>query len=315
MPGLRRQRSPLTPEYKASAMRDYWLTQYLLAAVGWAYLIVSATAIALALWLPKERGTKIFAAIIVLGVASILPIRGVQGYLKDKEAVEVYRARLAKAQALFTERCKTAGEKIYKTVQNVDGVLLMNLRPEKVNRDDQFERYDPYGWNGGGDEYIKHFVVGYWPLCIGNGLECPPEKRAFSYVEVIDEKGRSKRYTAVNKLTGEPIHLNGKFRGIVDLKVERPVLLKARYGVRWEDVSSVEDRQAWIAGGRISIIDLETETVVAERTGFLWDTGQGSTDGFRSPWVWASLHGRSCPSIDEHNVVFVRKVLKPIKGE
>ena len=52
-------------------------------------------------------------------------------------------ARLAKAEAMLAERCKTAGEKIHRTVDNVEGVLLMKLRPERINREDQFVMDDP----------------------------------------------------------------------------------------------------------------------------------------------------------------------------
>ena len=39
------------------------------------------------------------------------------------------KARLAKAEAMFQERCKKAGEFIHKTVENVEGILLLKVRP------------------------------------------------------------------------------------------------------------------------------------------------------------------------------------------
>lgn len=42
-------------------------------------------------------------------------------------------SRLVRVEAMFQERRKTAGEKIYKTVENVEGIFLMKLRPEKIS--------------------------------------------------------------------------------------------------------------------------------------------------------------------------------------
>lgn len=46
-------------------------------------------------------------------------------------------ARLAKAEATFAERCKKAGEFIHRTVDDVEGVFLMKIRPDGINYGDQ----------------------------------------------------------------------------------------------------------------------------------------------------------------------------------
>jgi hypothetical protein len=294
-------------------MRDYWLTQYLLAAVGWTYIIVVLIATALALWLPKSKQSKVWATVIVIVLSTILPLKGYQGYRKNLQETNAYKVRLEKAQALFAERCKTAGEKIYRTVDGVEGIFLINIRPETVKRDDQFERYDPYGYQGGGDEYIRSFLPGRWPACVGSSPECPAEKRAFSFVEVQTKKEGINRYTTIDPETGKP--LLPKTHTAIKLIAEPVASGAANYGVQWEDISSDADRQAWIAGGRLAIVDLKTKVVIAERTGFLLDPGQGSRGGFRSPWGWARTYAKGCPSVDGHNFVFVRKILKPVQGE
>ncbi len=43
------------------------------------------------------------------------------------------KARLAKAEAMFAERCKKAGVFIHRTAENVEGVFLMKLRPKEIN--------------------------------------------------------------------------------------------------------------------------------------------------------------------------------------
>ena len=142
-------------------MRDYWLTQYILAAVGWGYAIVCTVAVALALWLPKGKKAKALSAAVGIGIASILPFRGYEQYRKEQEAAEAYQARLARAQTMFAERCKTAGEKIHKTVEGVEGIYLMKLRTT-TNFGAQFELDDPYGHDSTGKEYILNFLRGYY---------------------------------------------------------------------------------------------------------------------------------------------------------
>jgi uncharacterized membrane protein len=59
-----------------AAMHDYWLTQYLLAAVGWTCIIAVPIATALALKLPKSRQAKVWAtAIVIGGLSAILPLQ------------------------------------------------------------------------------------------------------------------------------------------------------------------------------------------------------------------------------------------------
>ena len=65
-------------------MRDYWLIQYMLAAVGWGYAALVAVTLVLVLWLVKGRIAKTIVACIVLGLASILPIKSYQCYLQEK---------------------------------------------------------------------------------------------------------------------------------------------------------------------------------------------------------------------------------------
>ncbi|MES2091156.1 MAG: hypothetical protein V4532_14430 [Pseudomonadota bacterium] len=68
--------------------------------------------------------------------------------------------RLIKAQALFAQRCQTAGEKIHRTVDNVEGIYLLKVRPQQINFGNQFSLDDPYGRDLGGDGYIESFVRG-----------------------------------------------------------------------------------------------------------------------------------------------------------
>ena len=88
----------------------------------------------------------------------------------QNDALEAQRARLARAEAMFQERCKTAGEKIYRTVDNVDGIFLLKLRPQRRNLSNQFALDDPYGKDLGGDGYIVSFLRGSYQANTQNPL-------------------------------------------------------------------------------------------------------------------------------------------------
>jgi hypothetical protein len=292
-------------------MRDYWLTQYILSAIGWGYLIVVLIAFVLVLWLAKGKMAKTIAALAVLGLASILPLQGFKEYAKEKEAEDAYRVRLAKAQALFDERCKTAGEKIYKTVEGVEGVFILRPRTEDLNYSNQFKLDDPYGYAGTGENYLKLFVRGRTTVPAKTGEIIDPSKVvSYRFVEIVDETGKGfYRYTtSMSKEESERFTRNGG--GVVPLEKTATQDRKAKYGITWADISTNEDRQSWIAGSSLKIIDLQTNDIIAERIGYMFDKGLGDTSGGRSPWSVA--RDNACPSLNEKTFYFFDRVIKPI---
>ncbi|MFS2036843.1 hypothetical protein ACEN8I_22665 [Polaromonas sp. CT11-55] len=264
-------------------------------------------ALALVLWRVKGKTAKTIAALVVLGIASILPIQGYWAYEKEKEAANAYRERLANAQALFDERCKTAGEKIYKTVDNVEGALLMKIRPDKVNFFDQYAMDDPYGRDVGGRGYIGSFLRAVSGTEL-NKRVAEGRRVGFSYVEVSDIASKKLyRYTGVIK------SVDGRDPNF-ELEIVEVTNPSAVYGITYEDISTKEDRDHWIAGGLLKILNLQTNSVIAERTGYIFDRGLGSTEGGRGPWEAAE----ACSGVDRkygHNARFVFKALKPTEGK
>jgi hypothetical protein len=244
--------------------------------------------------------------------------------------------RFAKAKAMFDERCKTAGEKIYRTVENVDGIYLLKIRTT-TNHGDQFRLDDPYGHDSTDDEYLKNFIRGYYHQ------RYPPSPGAlrigYSYVEAISAKdGLRYRYTGGKRATGrrDPNSPTVKVELArdpnADLNIYGFVLDRAlatgkppRYGVTFDDISTREEREHWIAGSSLKIIDLETNEVIAERIGYMVDWAQGSGAGGRSPWLFAA--DNACPSFRRYpqssssqpafssqpgqTLTFVEKALKP----
>lgn len=243
--------------------------------------------------------------------------------------------RLQIAEAMFQERCKRAGEKIYRTIHNVEGVFLMKIRPQKDNFSNQFALDDPYGRDFGGDAYIKSFLRGFFEANYkrpeGVQSSAPPHI-GYRYVEAIDSRdGKRYRYTGSVKAVGKMdinapnVQLDLKRNPNFDINIYAYVLDRtlatgevSRYGVTYEDISTKEEREYWIAGSSLKVIDVKTNEVIAERIGYMMDKGQGSMAGGRSPWLFAADH--ACPPFASQRGFtvqplqtenFVEKVLKP----
>lgn len=305
-------------------MRDYWLTQDLLKAAGFGYLAIALIALLLALWIPKRWWAKVIAAAIVLGLVSILPIQGIQEIAEQRVTADEFKQRYNKARDLFDKRCESAGEKIYKTVENVEGVIWMKWRPGGLNRE-QFTLDDPYGKDCSMEGCILRLLRGTEVNSAGtesSGKRAP----GYKFVETIDPAdGNRYRYTGVMtsvkdvpkevfmqhvKNTGYGSEGSGQF---LALKRESINEFTANFGVIWDDVSTRIEREYWIAGGSLKIIDIKKNEIVAERLGYLMDTGQGSTAGDRDPWGWARSYAPRCPQKIESAADFALRVIYPIK--
>jgi hypothetical protein len=235
------------------------------------------------------------------------------------------RERQATAMAMFQERCKKAGESIHRTVDSVEGVFLLKIRPKGLNYSDQFSLDDPYGSDFRGDDYIMSFLRGFYR---NGGRARPNERLAYRYVEATDvNDNRPYRYTAswkeVERIASA---MSGNAAGqhfrAMEFVLERAPATgpRPRYGVIYDDISTREERAYWIAGSSLRIIDLQTNEVIAERIGYMVDPHQGSRSGGRSPWLLAADH--ACPPFDARNGAnyqpgqterFVEKVLLPVK--
>lgn len=309
------------------------------AALGVVYWLVGLGVLWFAVAYSPSRQIKVVAGLVVVAGFAYFPLT----YHAAKTQVEgAGKARFAKANAMFQERCKTAGEKIYRTAENVDGILLMKVRPKVTGLefDDQYGMHDPYGRDLGGDGYIETFVRGFETRQSQFAPGAPP-RLGYRYVEAVDPKdGKRYRYTGSIKVVGRKdrnspnnkidIERNPNF----DLNIYAFTLDKTsapgqspRYGVTYDDISTREEREYWIAGSSLKVVDLKTNEVIAERIGYMMDPGQGATGGGRSPWLMAADnacptfqrnplrpleagHGASAQSNQTED--FVEKVLKPI---
>lgn len=269
----------------------------LLRGIGWVLWFLIAAALLLAFTQPKSKTGKAIAVVLVLTVV-IGPM--VPGAIRSHE----FKKRKAVAQAMISERCKKAGEFIHQTVEDVEGVYLLKLRPKTENTDDQFALDDPYGNDVSGMGLISSFLR--------QGTEPGKEPSAatdkgYHFVVANDlGDGQLYRFTgswmATRKKVATATRLQEELKknpdfdvNIYDFTLHRdPPDPLPRYGVTWDDISTREEREYWIAGSSLKVIDLQTNKVIAERIGYMIDWGQGSKAGFRSPW-WEAADV-ACPS-------------------
>jgi hypothetical protein len=302
--------------------------EWIIRGVVIVYFVLFSLAMVFAWWWPDTRGGKWFAVAVVAALFGGMPATG---WIQDAMRRAEFDRRYSEARQLFEKRCKTAGVKIHRTVQDVDGIFIIKVRPKITGLDltKQFEMDDPYGNDLDGEAYIKSFLKGNSPRGKLQGVEV-----GYDYVEAIDpEDGKRYRYTGGLKEVEHVSSRMGGGDGVTKFKTMDFVMDRVpatgpspRYGVTYDDISTRQEREHWIAGSSLRVVDLQTGEVIAERIGYLMDEGLGSRAGFRTPWLRAASD--ACPSFQvasskapgfayqtHQTLRFVEKVLYPHKGD
>jgi hypothetical protein len=207
---------------------------------------------------------------------------------------------------------------------DVEGIFLLKVRPKNTDLDfaKQFEMNDPYGKDLTEDAYISSFLHEFYVLGNCKGASCPSKPYGYRYVVAIDTKdGIQYRYTGRIE---EPWQYDKSYlKGYMRFAMDRTLSSEPapRYGITYDDISTHEEREYWIAGSSLRVIDLQTNEVIGERIGYMMDWAQGSRAGARSPWLFAA--DTSCPSFGtshgsgaqrHQTYLFTEKVLKPRQG-
>ncbi len=210
----------------------------------------------------------------------------------------------------FDHLCKTeAGEFIYKTVENVEGLYVM--RPRKRATDYELEHLyaleDPYGHTTDEsylvqDTYVQP-VTGRYQF-----LEMPLPKTS-------EATGQYRRYYRdENAHPGRKYQtaINGQGVFVPYIVAETTVSdIKSRYGYTWRGVNRPHDRELGIAGGELIVLDLKVNEVLAVRRGYM-RTGfvRNNLTG-----VWW-LTGPSCPNRGTNLTFnFIQQVLRPLPSD
>ena len=210
--------------------------------------------------------------------------------------------RWEQAREHMRQRCLTAGQFISRTVPDVEEIQLLNVREERQRSDAQFALWDPYGSEPAGEAYIGSFLDDeHGPRAAPDSRGIKPPRRYRAVFAKLPGEGL-KRYRFAPRevaLQESPEYQDPSYREAVERRAQlfsgQPVIAStARYGVRFKDISTREDRNDWIAGSSLQVVDLQTGEVIAERVGYLWDAGLGQSASGRSPWGMAAHW--ACPS-------------------
>ena len=264
----------------------------------------------------KAWRNNIIATVVVLGgVLAWIFIPSADERRLNREA-EIRRQNRLKSRAVFEELCKTAGEKIYRTADNVEGVTLLKVWDrETIHKEDKLWKYAGLPEQYGKDSYIEGFLK--WRVKIiteGNEkyddvLFSPEDQNhpyilqgRYSYVDVKQKNGTFLRYTLGD-------NLNQNYRMISNF-TKSP----ARYAVTFENPIVPEEREHWIAHTRATVIDLQNNTVMATKDWYSFESQQGY--GRYSMWITAA----TCPDPGRSSTaypirLFIGDVLKPKSGE
>ena len=205
-----------------------------------------------------------------------------------------YKPGMTPAQ-YFEHLCKNeAGEFIYRTVENVEGLFLMRRR-EPVS-----------------DDHLKHLYALEDPYAYSDIETDAPEKLFinppwwnYKFFEVRKVLRKSEA-----NLPNPYLRYSGYVQNRTSMNVEEVSVLKSHYGYTWRGIKRPHDRELGIIGGELIVMDLQSGAVLAVRRGYIrsGDIGNSLTG------VWW-LGGHACPAYRHANAntyEFLSKVLKPI---
>jgi hypothetical protein len=216
---------------------------------------------------------------------------------------EILRRFAQDDSSYFEQLCRErAGDKIFRTVDDVEGVLQMKLREPDQDRQwaDQFGMVDPWAQAFGDQAYINGWLSkrgqGYWFIEQVPAVHGEPHLRTF--------------LQPTGKTVGEkyPYGDHNSDPELV-LATARDQTRLARYGYTTVDLTTHEMRARWMGGGTLRIVDLDTMEILAERTGFYRAMGPQ----VKLAWTWRL----PCPASSSGIVkspslpAFVMAVLKP----
>jgi hypothetical protein len=196
------------------------------------------------------------------------------------------------SQEYFDHLCNTeAGEFIFKTVENVEGIYMM--RPRKEATDDELKHLsaleDPYGYITEGSS------SGARELFVNQGAYAFLEEPSSEPIGQLPYR----RYVA---------RFDGNRKSLIE---QESTMIRSKYGYFWRGIVRPHDRQLGIAGGELIVLDTQSKEILAVRRGYIrsGDVRNNLTG------VWW-LGGHACPKgkkgrTDFYTFDFVKDVLRP----
>ena len=198
---------------------------------------------------------------------------------------EARQKEYLESKAIFAERCKSAGEKIYQTVANVEGITLLNIpkeRPQGARNDPMWEDA-VFSLGGPEEEYVKEFL--YWEIkddddSIGQLQSVDPRPsaretqiRLWGFPTNMSEHEKAYRgYRYADAQQKDKHFLRYRFPDDKDRKDKETLLVQAierpsRYALEYKPIVDPADRKHWVAGVTVNIYDLQTKTLMRPKRG------------------------------------------------
>lgn len=278
-----------------------------------------------------RKTTFLFILVAVSAASLVLYLSPSEAKNESLLGSEKPFAKAAQGKALFEEKCKTsAGEKIYRRVENVEGILLLKVRPQAGQK----EWTDPM-WPGAAFanefrsiEYIKSFL---WYEHSGNGKEISEGNRGFlnstksdfpgyQFVDVLDDlDGRRYRYVGAireHEVTSSIlIGGDGSKRRASEWLLEKQQAKDPapQFAITFEDHVIPEERLFGLASSTVRVVDMKTNGVLGEMTRYAWSPS-GPSHSNPNPWLSALRCPRNAWKFAQTRQ-FVDQVLIPIKAK
>lgn len=274
----------------------------------------------------RVNWNRIFWAVGGVVILTALVLGPLADWRKRRQTL----ARAEAGKALWEEKCRTvAGEKIFRKVENVEGLLLMKIRPVPSG----FDLADPM-WPGAafaresrGDEFITTFLGYEYGSSTLDGTLTPvePNYRGFistnrrpgglpgyRWVEVIGDKdGKRYRYTG---RYDEPWKTDNKYsKSYVRFNLDKTPSAspRPRYGVTYQDHVIPEERKLGVASSTVTVLDLETKEVLGTMIRYAWSVPASPANP--SPWLTAYRCPDHARGTNAATRKFVDQILIPAK--
>ena len=293
----------------------------LLFIAAWGIIILT---IVVLIWLFRTmRGLPLWVRLIPTAlVLSFFVLPAIWEDYKEHLDEEKDWAEYREYRAVFDERCKNAGETIYQTVQDVEGITLLKVWGDSPNNNAHTKMTKQWEFAGLPDEmdeegYIESFLYWWVASYMDNDVfvssyhpftnkklmdeykKTDFVNQGYHFVDVLQHNGSYLRY----RLTDDEWQMNKE-------AINKP----ARYAVTFDNPIIQEERNRWIATTTVTILDTETNTILAKKQWYAFEETRGQRYLEPTQWLGAIV----CPKTERgsHEIrSFVQRVLIPKQGE
>lgn len=213
------------------------------------------------------------------------------------------------SEEYFRDLCsREAGEFVYKTVGDVEGIAQIRPRTRATDNELQhlFAIEDPFGEVSGdhwfpADTFVQPYLGKYKFFEVSESQSnSSNQSRKYHRYYRDKESPSTRHYQTV---------IDGKSAFVPYIVKEEFVdETSAKYGFTWRGIVRPHDRELGIAGGELIVLDISTSEILAVRRGFI-RTGGVRASGSGVWW----LGGQTCPPLSrKRHQQFINEVLKPL---